>query len=183
MHPKPYHPRNPLLKCGAVVLSALQVFAGVPQTAFAQTANAAPAATPAAKTDASSHTRTPIKHVIVIIGENRTFDHVFATYKPKRGESVDNLLSKRIINEDGTPAPNFSLAAQYSAEDTHRDGYEVSPMEKVALLQTAHTTRRRSYQTIHSISRCRKSCRKRSARRYLLHLPHHRRHRSHSWNP
>lgn len=29
---------------------------------------------------ASSKTRTPIKHVIVIIGENRTFDHIFATY-------------------------------------------------------------------------------------------------------
>ena len=26
---------------------------------------------------------TPIKHVIVIIGENRSFDHVFATYVPK----------------------------------------------------------------------------------------------------
>ena len=37
--------------------------------------------------DHSRQTRTPIKHVIVIIGENRTFDHVFATYKPKRGET------------------------------------------------------------------------------------------------
>ena len=25
-------------------------------------------------------TRSPIQHVIMIIGENRTFDHVFATY-------------------------------------------------------------------------------------------------------
>jgi phospholipase C len=32
--------------------------------------------------------------VIVLIGENRTFDHVFATYVPKQGESVSNLLSK-----------------------------------------------------------------------------------------
>ena len=30
----------------------------------------------------SSQTTSPIKHVIVIIGENRSFDHVFATYKP-----------------------------------------------------------------------------------------------------
>jgi spore coat protein A len=30
-------------------------------------------------------TATPIKHLIVIIGENRSFDHVFATYKPKNG--------------------------------------------------------------------------------------------------
>ena len=52
-------------------------------------------------------TRTPIKHVIVIIGENRTFDHIFATYKPKKGEKVDNLLSKEIINADGTPGPQL----------------------------------------------------------------------------
>jgi hypothetical protein len=29
------------------------------------------------------NTASPIKHVIVIIGENRTFDHIFATYQPK----------------------------------------------------------------------------------------------------
>ncbi|MBV8810337.1 MAG: phosphoesterase [Acidobacteriaceae bacterium] len=75
-------------------------------------------------------TRSPIKHVIVIIGENRTFDHVFATYKPKQGATVDNLLSREIINEDGTPGPNYALALQYSAVDTHSDGYEISPMDK-----------------------------------------------------
>ena len=49
-------------------------------------------------------TATPIKHVIVIIGENRSFDHVYATYKPvNKGESVLNLLSKKIVNADGTP--------------------------------------------------------------------------------
>jgi len=36
----------------------------------------APIAQAAASND--SHTKTPIKHVIVIIGENRTFDHIFA---------------------------------------------------------------------------------------------------------
>jgi hypothetical protein len=38
-------------------------------------------------------TASPIKQVIVIIGENRSFDHVFATYKPKHGETVSNLIS------------------------------------------------------------------------------------------
>jgi len=61
------------------------------------------------------HTRTPIKHVIVIIGENRTFDHVFATYVPKSEDSVSNLLSKGIIKADGTPGPHFSKAAQFQA--------------------------------------------------------------------
>ncbi|MDQ2711042.1 MAG: phosphoesterase [Acidobacteriota bacterium] len=79
---------------------------------------------------AGPKTKSPIKHVIVIIGENRTFDHIFATYKPKRGESVDNLLSREIINEDGTPGPNYALALQYSAVDNHSDGYEISPMDK-----------------------------------------------------
>lgn len=79
-----------------------------------------------------SKTRAPIKRVIVIIGENRTFDHVFATYKPQHGEKVDNLLSKRIITEGGKPGLNFELARQYSAEDTHAAGYQVSPMGKSA---------------------------------------------------
>ena len=80
--------------------------------------------------DNSGNTTSPIKHVIVIIGENRTFDHVFATYKPKSGEIVDNLLSKGIVNEDGTPGPNFALALQYSAVDTHEDKYQINPMDK-----------------------------------------------------
>src|ERR1700746_3597974 len=77
-----------------------------------------------------SHTATPIKHVIVIVGENRSFDHVFATYKPKPGEHVDNLLSKKIINEDGTPGPKYSLAAQYSADITDATEFQLSPGKK-----------------------------------------------------
>jgi phospholipase C len=81
---------------------------------------------PASAEDGHRHsTATPIKHVIVIIGENRTFDHVFATYKPRRHESVSNLLSKGIVNENGTPGPNFSLASQSTASDT--SVYQLSP--------------------------------------------------------
>src|SRR5471030_2866198 len=60
-------------------------------------------------------TETPIKHVIVLIGENRTFDHLFATYKSPSGERVKNLLSEGIIKADGTPGPNFGRAAQFQA--------------------------------------------------------------------
>jgi phospholipase C len=74
-------------------------------------------------------TATPIKHVIVIIGENRTFDHVFATCKPRHGERISNLLSKGIVNEDGTPSPNFSLASQSTATDTAADGYQLNPSD------------------------------------------------------
>jgi phospholipase C len=58
---------------------------------------------------------TPIKHVIVLIGENRTFDHVYGTYVPRVGQTVANVLSKGIVNADGTPGPNFALAAQAAA--------------------------------------------------------------------
>jgi phospholipase C len=75
-------------------------------------------------------TRSPIEHVIIIVGENRTFDHLFATYKPKHGQRIDNLLSKEIIREDGTPGPNYSLAAQYSAVTSSSEGYRNSPGEK-----------------------------------------------------
>ncbi len=74
-------------------------------------------------------TATPIKHVIVIIGENRTFDHIFATYKPKGGETINNLLSEGIVNEDGTPGPNFPLANQSEAVDSKPDTYLLSPPE------------------------------------------------------
>ena len=60
-------------------------------------------------------TASPIKHVIVLIGENRGLDHTFGVYKPKgKGQTISNLLSKGIVNEDGTPGPNFSLSQQFS---------------------------------------------------------------------
>ena len=62
-------------------------------------------------------TTTPIKHVIVIIGENRSFDHVFATYVPKPGQTINNLLSEGIVKADGTPGPNFAKADQLAAVD------------------------------------------------------------------
>jgi phospholipase C len=61
-------------------------------------------------------TATPIQHVIVIVGENRTFDHLFATYQPPTGQTVNNLLSEGIVNADGTPGPNYALAAQDNAK-------------------------------------------------------------------
>ena len=63
-------------------------------------------------------TRTPIKHVIYIIGENRTFDHLFGTFVPKHGQKVWNLLSEGIIKADGSPGPNFARAAQWLAVDS-----------------------------------------------------------------
>jgi phospholipase C len=71
-------------------------------------------------------TRTPIKHVVVLIGENRSFDHLFATYVPKSQDSVSNLLSKGIINADGTPGPHFKEAQQFQAVAPFRTKYYIS---------------------------------------------------------
>jgi phospholipase C len=106
-------------------LFALLANLGAPAPAAAQP--------PVKRSAEQTPTVTPIKHVIVIIGENRSFDHVFATYKPQSGETVSNLLSKGIIKADGTPGPNYSLAAQYNAVDSTTVGsgtYAISPPEK-----------------------------------------------------
>ncbi len=97
--------------------------------AIASMAAASPAcAEPLQPNDAQ--TTTPIKHVIVIIGENRSFDHIFATYKPVPGQTVFNLLSEGIVNEDGSPGRNFAQAAQYRAEV--RAAYDPAPTQKEA---------------------------------------------------
>jgi phospholipase C len=75
-----------------------------------------------------TQTTTPIKHVIVIIGENRSFDHIFATYQPKPGQTVFNLRSEGIVNRDGTPGPNFAKAQQYRAQTGST--YEIAPANK-----------------------------------------------------
>jgi phospholipase C len=65
-------------------------------------------------------TATPIKHVIVVVGENHTFDNLFGTYAPKADQNIDNLLSKGIVNADGTPGANFHLAKQNIGVDTDK---------------------------------------------------------------
>src|SRR5262245_6276916 len=59
---------------------------------------------------AKASTASPIKHVIILIGENRGFDHTFGTYTPVgKKQTISNLLSKGIVKADGSPGPNFSL--------------------------------------------------------------------------
>jgi phospholipase C len=96
---------------------------------FAIIANlGAPAPAAAAQKSKPATAVSPIKHVIIIIGENRTFDHVYATYKPKRGQTISNLLSRGIVNADGTPGINYGLSAQYSAVDSGK--FDISPGSK-----------------------------------------------------
>src|ERR1700689_1763624 len=95
---------------------------------FALLANmGAPA--PAAAQQHAHTAVTPIEHVIVIIGENRSFDHVYGTYVPAAGQTVSNLLSKGIVTKAGKPGPNFALTTQNSALD--QTTYSISPSSKV----------------------------------------------------
>jgi phospholipase C len=107
------------LRVGFIAFTVFQFSLGGPLAASLQ-----------AHEDEKGHTRTPIKHVIVIVGENRTFDHIFATYEPKWGESVDNLLSKNIINIEGEPGSNYSFAHQFSADATDSPLYQLNPKNK-----------------------------------------------------
>jgi phospholipase C len=79
-----------------------------------------------AKSAPQAETVTPITHVIVLIGENRTFDHIFATYVPQGKDSVLNLLSEGIINADGTPGKHFNKAQQFQATAPFEKKYFIS---------------------------------------------------------
>src|SRR5260370_42249495 len=74
--------------------------------------SAAPLEYAGQKNQNAPSTTTPIKHLIVLIGENRSFDNVYGTYRPK--SEVANLLSKGIVDDNGSPGPNQTLAAQSS---------------------------------------------------------------------
>jgi acid phosphatase len=74
--------------------------------------------------------QTPIRHLFVVVGENLSFDNLFGTYEPPAGQTVANLLSKGIVNADGSPGPHFSLAAQRLA--SVRERYLVTPPRSAA---------------------------------------------------
>lgn len=83
-------------------------------------------------------TATPIKHVIVIIGENRTFDNIFATYVPKHGR-VSNLLSRGIIHSDGSPGPNADLAQQFQLQTINPVSYFIDTRKLINPGKTAYS--------------------------------------------
>ena len=94
------------LRIGLTSLALFQFSLGGPLASTAQ-----------AQTDNDAKTTTPIKHVIVIIGENRSFDHVFATYVPRATKKFGTCSREGIVKADGTPGPNFDKAHQRAAVD------------------------------------------------------------------
>ena len=83
-------------------------------------------------------TATPIKHVIIIVGENRSFDHLFATYVPKHwDDGIRNLLTEGIVKADGSPGPNFAKAHQYQITSAPNGGkYFISADKNAKTLYT-----------------------------------------------
>ena len=99
--------------------------------------------TSGAMPDAYAATTTPIEHVIVVVGENHTFDNIFGTYRPHHGQSVLNLLSQGIVKENGDPGPNFYLAAQQIAMQSGTysiDPHRVGPYSKLPQPNTTYAT-------------------------------------------
>jgi len=80
-----------------------------------------------ASAQSDGDTTTPIKHLIVIIGENHSFDNAFATFQPVHGQRVNNLLSEGIVTCDGQSGPNVGLAQQEQATDTTT--YSIDPTQ------------------------------------------------------
>ncbi len=100
---------------------------------------------------ATEHTLTPIKHVILIIGENHTFDNLFATYVPPNGQTVWNLLSMGIVTANGTPGPNAALARQWQATDTtvySSDPTHTQPLAALPALNTADAVAKPRFATV-----------------------------------
>jgi len=98
-------------------------------------------------------TATPIKHVIVLIGENRSFDNVYGMYRPGNGQSIGNLLSRGIVNAAGdtllnTKAQQFSInlplsSATYFIDSRATPGktpYSALPLPNVAYAPQVPTT-------------------------------------------
>jgi phospholipase C len=99
-------------------------FCAITVTALAPVAKAA-----GESSSNDGNTTTPIKHVIVIIGENRTFDHLFATYQPVNPtETALNRLSEGVVNADGTSGKNYLSVTQNQTLNTVT--YQISPTGK-----------------------------------------------------
>jgi phospholipase C len=75
---------------------------------------------------APAETTTPIRHLIVVVGENVSFDTLFATYVPPAGQSVRNLLSQGIVTIDGNPGTHYDKAVQRMGANRHAR-YTINP--------------------------------------------------------
>jgi phospholipase C len=130
-------PERPRL--AAALVAATLSAAAIAATGLAATSDSGSAAAPV-------HALTPIDHLIVIVGENYTFDSLFATYVPRSGAAVRNLLSAGIVDRTGSPGPEFQRALQrrasaqtaYSLDPPRAQDYEHLPQPRLIGVQDQH---------------------------------------------
>lgn len=91
---------------------------------------------------ASSGTTTPIKHVIVIFQENRSFDHYFGTYpnaennpgetvfRPRINTPSVNGLSGPLLDHNQNSAQPFRLSPGFAAVDTNNPGHKYTVLQQ-----------------------------------------------------
>jgi len=113
----------------AVGTDSARAVVSIPATGAIPAPVPAAAATSLAALNAGP-TTTAIQHVIVVVGENQTFDAVFGAYQAPANQTVKNLLSEGIINADGTPGPNFALATQN--QGATQSVYTINPTRAAA---------------------------------------------------
>jgi phospholipase C len=107
----------------------MRVRAAVAGLAVAACAMAGAGGAAASGAPPAAATATPIKHVIVIVGENHTFDNIYGTYKPPAGQTIKNLLSQNIVTASGHLGKNAGRASQNTAIVTTKNPghYTVTP--------------------------------------------------------
>src|SRR3984893_18155505 len=59
---------------------------------------------------------------------HRTFDHIYATYQPKHGQSVANLLSKGIIDSEGMRGLNYMRSQQFQINQPYPSTYFIDAL-------------------------------------------------------
>ncbi|HEX3605710.1 MAG TPA: alkaline phosphatase family protein [Candidatus Dormibacteraeota bacterium] len=112
-----------VMRCSTVRGARARGLLGTLLTATVAAGAAASAGRPAAAAS-GPETRTPIRHVIVVIGENRTYDNVFATWSPPHGHAR-TLLSQGIVTAGGECGDHAGLARQQQAVDS--GAYRLDP--------------------------------------------------------
>ena len=78
--------------------------------------------------DHGQKTATPIKHVIILIAENWTFDGIYATYQPKKKQSIANLLSRGVVTASGAPGSDFAYSQQFQINQPYPPTYFIDAM-------------------------------------------------------
>jgi phospholipase C len=113
----------------SICFGVLHAAPGSPQPATSANNDATDAlASPVLASASNAYTRSPIHHLIVVVGENRSFDNVFGTYTPSNPrQKVWNLLSRGIVLSNGKPGPSFPRAAQQQA--TSATIFELRPTQ------------------------------------------------------